>query len=119
MNPYSVHAQGLEQLQAEVAQPIAGQRGGFVKLANKELPAIVSPFQVQHRFDSSTAGMRASLSGDVILQKTDVPPGLVLEAGQSIAVTAPGSAERACQIIFIEDKFTFWQITVDDTNAGA
>lgn len=119
MNPYEIHALGLQQLQSEVGQSIAGKRGGFVKFANQEFAAIVSPFQVQQRFDSSTAGMRQSLSGDVILQKTDIPDGIRFEAGQSMAVTAPGSVERACQIIYVEDKFTFWQITVDDTNAGA
>lgn len=124
MNPYEAHAQSLQQLQAEVGQSINGQRGGFVNFCNQEIPAIVAPFLVQHVFDSSTGGMRPVLRGDVIIQKNDVPKGVVFQVsegapGASISVTAPGSLARACQIIFVEDKFTFWQITVDSTNAGA
>jgi hypothetical protein len=119
MNPYEAHAESLAQLQTELGVPINGKIGGQIVYSGVTVPAIVGVFEVQQRLRPDGSGFSPFITGTIWLLKSLCLPAWTFHSGQQMTVTAPGCAARACKIFTIEDKFTFWQIVVDDQSQAA
>lgn len=122
MNPFDAHAESLAQLQEELGTPINGKAGGqiiYPAPGGKVLAAIVGVFEAQQRLRPDGTGFSPFVSGTVWLLKSLCDPNWTFKSGQFMTVTAPGGAARNCKIFTVEDKFTFWQIAVDDQSQAA
>ena len=125
-NPFSEHAQNMEEYENMLSAPIAGGVGNFVTcalftaagaVAEKQYPATVGQFTVQGVLKDG--GFSPRLMGQVIIRKSILPAGTYFKTGQKITATQAGGSVRACQVETIEDTFTEWRLNLWDVNEKA
>lgn len=120
-NIFQAHAESLDQLRAEmdVDAPAPGTVTFIYQNRDVIYPALVNPFTLMNVQSDLGGGMTPQLMAEVRVNKSYLPPDLVLKSGVNVTVQQPFGPARDCRIHSLEDKYTFWQITVMDKNEGA
>lgn len=116
MNAFEAHAESLTQLQREETRDTGNQAAGTITFAGQTIPANVGPFTIQQVLRQDGGGYSPSLIGSIIVLKSDLPPGTDFHSGNRLSATPPLSDSRTCQIITIEDCYSFYILTVADMN---
>lgn len=118
-NIFQAHAEALGMYQAETvvnAQP----GGGTVNFIDqKPMPATIQPFEQKQILRMDGGGFSPSLRGMVLIDKTYLPSDGNIRTGYRMTVTQPFGIVRQCQIVEWTDKYTFWEIVVEDISQNA
>lgn len=117
MNPYAVHSSAHQMLQQILAEPIAGQTGGWILYAGAKYPARISPFNVRQVLKEG--GFSPMTLGTAIVSKSDLPAGINFKSGDYVTAVAPGGQSRDCQIEAMDDLITEFGLTLWDKNQSA
>lgn len=113
MNVYNEIAVALTQVQAEQAaeQPMGACT---VTYAQNTIPAYIGVFE-QSQVLPTDGGPWMSVTA-AILQITfaNLPATTQFRSGAAISVISPSGVTRSCRIVSWHDKYSFWEIVVQD-----
>lgn len=121
-NIYDAHSEALAMVQAEavVGSSNATTGAGTVNFTNQQpFPAWIGPMEQLQVLRPDGGGWTPSLRGMVLVNKTNLPATTAFRTGNRLTVTAPGCVPRQCQLVSWMDKFSFWEIIVEDISQNS
>ena len=116
-NVYSEIAAALGQVQAESVANAGNPAAGTITYGNgPPAPAFVGVFTVFQYQQEGGGAFIPALMGIVQIDKQYLGANTQFRTGQAMTVTPPLSQTRNCKIHLVEDKFSFWEITLLDVS---
>ncbi len=119
-NIYQECADALGQVQAESAANAGDPAAGtLVYGQGPPVPAFVGVFTESQVLREDGGGFVPSKRAIIQVTKTYLPANTGFRSGHKIVVTPPLSVSKNCQIISWDDKFSFWELIVEDISQNA
>ncbi len=118
MNPFAEHAANMRDYEEFCSEPVSGEPGeNTVTVGGGTFTAIVGQFIRADIFING--GISPHLVGEVIVQKSALPPGTVFSLGQEAIARPIGGGCHQCLVYGVHYTFTEWRLQLYDRNEGA